>query len=167
MSCAYDNYILDHKTNIKNGFLWIQKNLPEVLIVNDGLDCEWLIDNHDFSKNSDDEYNAYDHYFYGQNKSYNVVQEFNKAWLNHIHKNPHHWQHWVLIEDDSKANVPIEMPYSYVIEMICDWWSFSWAAADLSIIFSWYEEHKKIMILHPNTKKNVEYILDLIAQKIN
>ncbi len=25
---------------------------------------------------------------------------FNTAWLKHIHRNPHHWQHWVLFEDN-------------------------------------------------------------------
>ncbi|MFR1480703.1 MAG: DUF5662 family protein [Hydrogeniiclostridium mannosilyticum] len=29
-----------------------------------------------------------------------VVQAFQRAWLLHIHRNPHHWQHWVLINDD-------------------------------------------------------------------
>lgn len=32
--------------------------------------------------------------------SYEVVENFNRAWLLHIHRNPHHWQHWVLINDD-------------------------------------------------------------------
>ena len=95
----------------------------------DGIDeykaTLWL--NHDESKNDPDEYNAYDDYFYGKNRSYGVVMAFKQAWLEHIHRSPHHWQHWVLINDEpEEGEVILEMPYEYIIEMICDWWSFSW-----------------------------------------
>ena len=33
----------------------------------------------------------------------------------------------------------LEMPYDYIIEMICDWWSFSWQSGNLYEIFKWYE----------------------------
>ena len=26
------------------------------------------------------------------------------------------------------------MPYPYIIEMICDWWTFSWIKGDRSIV---------------------------------
>lgn len=45
----------------------------------------WL--NHYESKNDPDEYNAYDYYFYGKNRSYGVVMAFKQAWLKHIHRN--------------------------------------------------------------------------------
>ena len=28
-------------------------------------------------------------FFYGRNRSFDVVKKFQKAWLNHIHRNPH------------------------------------------------------------------------------
>ena len=114
-----------------------------------------------------EEYDAYDKYFYGRNKSYAVVQDFNKAWLHHIHHNPHHWQHWVLINDDpGEGMVILDMPYMYVVEMICDWWAFSWKKENLHEIFSWYDEHKDYMKLSKNTRKTVEDILDKIKQKL-
>ncbi len=51
------------------------------------------------------------------------------------------------------------MPYNYIIEMICDWWAFSWAEGDLSEIFSWYDEHKDYIKLNPKTRETVEDIL--------
>lgn len=124
-------------------------------------DAAWQTEfEHDASKSKPDEYEAYDAYFYGGNRSYAVVQAFQRAWLLHIHRNPHHWQHWVLINDDpGEGEVLLEMPYNYIIEMICDWWAFSWAEGNLSEIFSWYDEHKDYIKLNPKTRETVEDIL--------
>lgn len=164
MSVQYDNYLTDHKENVAKGFRWLQENIPEV--IEDGF--EWQICfNHDASKTDPEEYDAYDAYFYGNNRSYAVVQNFNKAWLRHIHNNPHHWQHWILINDEPKEGmVVIDMPYIYVVEMICDWWAFSWKKGDLNEIFSWYEDRKDYMKLSTNTRKSVEYILGKIKDKL-
>ncbi len=88
------------------------------------------------SKNTPDEYTPYDNYFYGE-QTPAIIEAFNRAWLMHIHRNPHHWQYWVLINDEPKeGTILIEMPYPYIIEMICDWWAFSWIKGDLSEMFA-------------------------------
>lgn len=164
MSVQYDNYLTEHKENVAKGFRWLQENIPEV--IEDGF--EWQICfNHDASKTDPEEYDAYDAYFYGNNRSYSVVQNFKKAWLRHIHNNPHHWQHWILINDEPKEGmVVIDMPYIYVVEMICDWWSFSWKKGDLNEIFGWYENRKDYMKLSANTRISVEYILGKMKDKL-
>lgn len=164
MSVQYDNFLTEHKENVAKGFRWLQENIPEV--IEDGF--EWQICfNHDASKTDPEEYDAYDAYFYGNNRSYSVVQNFKKAWLRHIHNNPHHWQHWILINDDPKEGmVVIDMPYIYVVEMICDWWSFSWTKGDLNEIFGWYEDRKDYMKLSANTRRSVEYILGKMKDKL-
>lgn len=79
----------------------------------------------------------------------------------HIHRNPHHWQYLVLIDDDAKeGTICIEMPYEYIIEMICDLWSFSWIKGDLFEIFTLYENNKSHIKLHNNTRRIVEEILE-------
>lgn len=164
MSVQYDNYLTEHKENVAKGFRWLQENIPEV--IEDGF--EWQICfNHDASKTDPEEYDAYDAYFYGNNRSYSVVQNFKKAWLRHIHNNPHHWQHWILINDEPKEGmVVIDMPYIYVVEMICDWWAFSWTKGDLNEIFGWYEDRKDYMKLSDNTRISVEYILGKMKDKL-
>lgn len=165
MSKEYDKYLEQHISNVKKGFDWVCKHLPEVL---PEFSLVEQISDHDKSKYKLDEYVPYDKYFYGQNKSYNVVQEFNYAWLTHIHNNPHHWQYWVLINDDpTEGEKILDMPLNYIIEMICDWWAFSWSKENLHEIFSWYDEHKDYMKLSPNTRKTVEHILDEIKWKID
>ena len=166
MSAQYDQYLTQHRSNVRRGYEWLCKNLPDVVenVTNAGWFAEFA---HDKSKNEPDEYDAYDAYFYGHNRSYEVVQNYQRAWLLHVHRNPHHWQHWILINDDpEEGEIILEMPYDYIIEMICDWWSFSWFKGNLLEIFSWYEEHKNYIKLHPNTRKLVEDILSRIQNKL-
>ena len=169
MSWEYDLYLQEHRENVAKGLEWLRENLPAVLDMLDYPSLEQQIKyNHDASKNEIDEYMAYDRYFYGRNRSYAVVQEFNHAWLKHIHRNPHHWQHWVLINDDPGEGMTVlEMPYHYIIEMICDWWAFSWREENLREIFKWYDEHKDYMKLGDRTRFNVEYILNAISKKLD
>ena len=129
---------------------------------------EWQCTNaHDQSKYDKEEYDAYDAYFYG-NRSYEVVQNFNYAWLQHIHKNPHHWQHWILINDDSDLGiVALEIPLNYIIEMICDWWSFSWRSGNLYEIFDWYAKHRDGMQMNTTSRRIVEDILNKIRTKLD
>lgn len=166
LSFEYDEYLAQHRANVKLGFDWLCENFPE--IINDTKDAGWHIEfAHDQSKNDKEEYDAYDAYFYGGNRSFNVVQNFNRAWLRHIHMNPHHWQHWVLINDEPKeGEIILEMPYDYIIEMICDWWTFSWSSGNLFEIFDWYDGHSAYMKLAPNTRKTVEDILNRIKNKL-
>lgn len=162
MSYKYDSYLSEHIQNVKNGYDWLLQHFPEIDEKMNGN--QWIFGVHDASKYETEEYEAYDKYFYGGNKSYKVVKDFKLAWLHHIHNNPHHWQYWILQHDDEPEEI-LEMPYCYVIEMICDWWSFSWKENKLDEILKWYEKHKD-MKLHPNTRKLVEDILSKIENII-
>ncbi len=158
MSKAYTDYIITHRSNVKKAYNWLRENK----IITKNLDVQ--ITMHDISKYSEEEYSAYDEYFYGKEKTEKVESDFNYAWLHHIHANPHHWQYWVLKHDDEPEEA-LEMPENYVYEMICDWWSFSFKINKLDEIFSWYENHKD-MVLHKNTRKLVEDILEKIKRAL-
>jgi hypothetical protein len=112
VSFQYDQYLARHRANVKRGFDWLSENLPGLMTntLTAGWNTEFA---HDQSKNEPDEYEAYDAYFYGNNRSYEVVQRYQRALLLHIHRNPHHWQHWILIHDDMEDGelYPITMPY--------------------------------------------------------
>lgn len=86
MSFQYDQYLARHRANVKRGFDWLSKNLPGLMTntLTAGWNTEFA---HDQSKNEPDEYEAYDAYFYGNNRSYEVVQRYQRAWLLHIHRN--------------------------------------------------------------------------------
>ena len=163
MSKKYDEYLKDHIKGVVKAYQWLCEHFEDIP-KKMGIYMAFM-NAHDTSKYSDSEYKAYDKYFYGGNKSYKVVNDFNYAWLHHIHNNPHHWQYWVLQHDDEPEEA-LEMPYWYVIEMICDWWSFSWKSGDLYEIFDWYEKHKG-MKLHKNTRKLVEETLKRIRDELD
>ena len=167
MSEIYDRYLTEHKAAVWEAFRWIEENVPQVLADLD-KDVNWQIQfDHDASKTDPEEYKAYDDYFYGD-KSYAVVQAFNYAWLHHIHENPHHWQHWILVNDDEKEGTKaLEIPFEYIIEMICDWWSFSFRSGNLREVFKWYDDHKKRIVMHDRSRKKVEYILGEIKKKLD
>lgn len=167
----YDNYLEEHIKNVKIAFEWMLINIPELF---KDYDSEYLgevllnrIDQHDKSKYSEEEYFDYCEYFYGSNKdTKETLENFNAAWLHHQHYNPHHWQHWVLRQDDGET-IALEMPFEYICEMVADWWAFSWKNNDLYEIFSWYDNNTEKHIFHENTKSQVENILNMIRNKLD
>ena len=166
MSKEYDEYLREHIDAVRKAAEWIVENLETV---GDFYKSEFMfrVSMHDDSKWNIWEYGPYDAYFYGNGNK----DDFNRAWLRHIHNNPHHWQHWLLMNDDGKLGDPgkvvaIEMPKVYALEMVADWWSFSWRAGNLEDVFDWYEEHRDNIILHPKTREFVESVLDEIREKL-
>ena len=163
----YDEYLHKHINAVKTAFDWLIVNLPELFKNYDSDILGTVISSHDMSKWDDEEYFAYCEYFYGEHKDEDWVQtDFDYAWLHHQHNNPHHWQHWLLREDDGGTK-PLEMDYLYVIEMVCDHWAFSWVKDNLYEIFDWYDSNKTKMVLHPNTQELYESILDKIKSKLD
>ena len=163
MSRQYDEYLREHIGGVRKAAQWMKDNLAitEELSRKECIKFDYNVIRHDFSKYDSEEYDAYDAYFYGERDN----ESFNRAWLHHIHNNPHHWQHWVLINDDEGV-IALEMPKLYALEMIADWWSFSWRGGNLYEVFNWYENHKDVMVLHPNTRKFVEGVLGEIKAKL-
>lgn len=169
MSKKYDEYLSSHLECVKDAFNWFIENMPEIFLDEVQRDeiSKQCLEDHDKSKWDPEEYQPYDNYFYG-NKSYEVVREFNRAWLRHIHNNPHHWQHWILINDNpDEGEIILDMPDNYIIEMICDWWSFSWKTGDLYEIFKWYSERKQYIKLSDTTREKVENILNSMEDKLH
>ena len=162
MSEKDDEYLWQHINAVREALVWMLESLE---LPQFGEECKedarLIVQYHDGTKKGLVEYDAYDAYFYGERDE----SAFNYAWLHHIHNNPHHWQHWVLVNDEDGI-VALEMPEEYVLEMIADWWSFSWRSGNLREVFGWYEDHKDKMILHPNTRELVESVLGEIRDAL-
>ena len=165
----YEDYLNNHIANVKKGFDWLCNNLPQIIEDYDVDELGDFISSHDESKWSSEEFYPYAVYFNGDKNADDraeVEEAFNVAWLHHQHNNPHHWQHWLLREDDGDM-FALKMPYHYILEMISDWWAFSWAKGNLYEIFDWYEDNKPKMLLHEETQKTVESILEQIKNKLD
>ena len=164
MLTKYYEYLESHIKGVKKAFEWLLENIPSICDEYDADELQDLIRSHDRSKYQDAELYAYANYFYGE-KTAEVKKDFDYAWLHHQHNNPHHWQHWLLQNDEDGLKI-LEMPQQYLIEMICDWWAFSWVKGDLFEIFNWYEQNKKKIKLHETSRKFVEDTLDKIKKTL-
>ena len=82
----------------------------------------WRLLIHDWSKFLPSEWFPYADHFYGSRCGLDRVAKtlFKHAWLKHIHRNPHHWQHWVLRSDDGSTET-LTIPEPLVREMVADW----------------------------------------------
>jgi hypothetical protein len=83
---------------------------------------------------------------------------FNAAWLHHQHRNPHHWQHWILREDDGDTRV-LRMPEKFVREMVADWMGAGRAITGEWDVAAWYAKNRDKIVLAPATRCEVEDLL--------
>lgn len=160
----YRQYLEQHIDNVSKAWReCLKPNITNQYII---PDMEYIIRIHDRSKYNGDEFEAYAQYFYGKTPpSEKTIKKFNTAWLLHQNKNPHHWQHWVLINDDGTIEAQ-DMPLIYVLEMLCDWHSFRYVDNSISTQ-QWYEQHRDKMILSPNTIKLIEQYLPYMTTQEN
>ena len=161
---AYKEYIEEHRKNVRKAYDW----LVDHKIISTNLELEENIYKHDLSKYSMAEFAGYKDYFYPDKDvkidSFIAKKNFDYAWLHHIHFNPHHWNYWLLIDD--KEFKPLKMPEIYVLEMICDWFAFSFKKNRLEEVLNWYNVNKTNMILHDMTREYVEFILNKIKEEL-
>lgn len=173
----YLNYLLRHKWYVM------------LECFKEGLYWRGLM--HDLSKVFPDECIPYTNFFYGDTQPMNTHgasgvgnpkaprrdstgyykpidtgdKAFDFAWLLHQKRNRHHWQWWILPEDNGGVKV-LEMQEPYLTEMICDWIGAGKAQGHFSPkddryfeTRKWYEVNGKKMQLHPKTRKYIETLL--------
>lgn len=127
---------------------------------------------HDWSKFLPDEWIPYANYFYGSGNTIKRGRDkngyyragwtgdmlFDFAWLLHQKRNDHHWQWWLLQEDDGDFKV-FPMSRDCALEMICDWRGAGRAIHGRDETQQWYLANKSKMKLHDNTRLFVEEVL--------
>ncbi len=153
----YKDYIVAHKERVAQFADWLKTNCPEVF---EGVDPDVFMDlikEHDESKFSEEEFEPYAQKWHGNGIK---TPEYEKAWKHHWMNNEHHPEYW-LGED---------MPLIYILEMICDWGSFSIASKDFNELSDFYfnkakEDPEKM--LSDATQEIIEDILSRINAVIN
>ena len=122
---------------------------------------------HDLSKFDPREWGPYALSFYGPWKYRDrpdwLAFAFDRAWLRHIHRNPHHWQYWVLHFDDG-ATICLPMPDQYRKEMLADWIGAGKAQGNLDTK-GWYLDQKRRgrIQLHSVTRIWIEKQLGVVS----
>lgn len=113
---------------------------------------------HDMSQFTPLEFFAYTNYFQrGKNRD-----AFDRAWNSHQKRNKHHWQYWLLTNNDGTM-IPLPMPTRYAQEMLCDWFGAAKAIGELTV-FQWWEKMKDKIILHDETRQYIEHELIRIGK---
>src|SRR5262245_61408860 len=122
----YLRYVLLHKWYVLRAGVVINGWKPSWL---------WRLLVHDLSKFRPSEWNPDVQKFYGKHPLGTIKADgkrhardiardrdaaFQRAWLRHIQRNDHHWQHWLLHEDSGKTIVLLP-PAVCVDEMVADW----------------------------------------------
>lgn len=115
----------------------------------------WRLVVHDWSKFTPAEWSPYVRFFYTDDKD---DLAFAGAWLHHQHRNPHHWQHWMLREDDGDLLL-LEIPEALVREMVADWMGAGRAITGKWGVASWYVQHADMILLHSTTRALVEALI--------
>jgi hypothetical protein len=125
---------------------------------------------HDWDKFAPSMWNGYAQFFYGPHTWGNktsrspseervrtpreVADAFDRAWLGHQNRQPHHWQFWVLMKDDGMT-FALDMPMAYRREMLADWRGAG-AALGFTDTAAWYLKNRSNMCLHPDTRSWIE-----------
>lgn len=108
--------------NLRNHLKTVRIHRREVRKACFKMGLYWQGLTHDLSKYSLTELSIAK-YYDGTRSPHAVARDvigYSPSWLNHYHKNKHHWQFWLDMEDWPKKVIPVKMPYKYVIEMFCD-----------------------------------------------
>lgn len=149
----YRDYILAHQARVEKFADWLLEHCPEVLDEVDP-DVFWdLIKAHDESKFSEEEFEPYAQKWFGDGIK---TPEYEEAWKHHWMNNEHHPEYW-LGED---------MPYIYILEMLCDWGSFSIDKGDLRELSDFYYNKAKDDP-EKNLSEKTKTIIEEIIEKIN
>ena len=149
----YKDYILAHQARVEKFADWLLEHCPEVLDEVDP-DVFWdLIKAHDESKFSEEEFEPYAKKWFGDGVK---TPEYEEAWKHHWMNNEHHPEYW-LGED---------MPYIYILEMLCDWGSFSIDKGDLRELSDFYYNKAKDDP-EKNLSEKTKTIIEEIIEKIN
>lgn len=142
----YTDYINEHISNINKAFNQYGEYLANILEI-DLYELQMVIQNHDKSKFSKNEFSGYANYFFAGS---NEEKEINKpdmdvAWLHHMNNNQHHPEYWILRDSDGIR--PLEMPDIYIAEMILDWTAMGYKFNNTA--YDWFnkkeEYYKKCM----------------------
>lgn len=138
---------------------------------------------HDWSKFLPSEWRPYAEFFYGRGAQLRakkkrtqyltpdeltelttIERAFDRAWLSHQHRSPHHWQHHILREDNGNTKL-LAMSKADATEMVCDWMGAGRAITGRKgTTLDWYLRNRDKMALPYEIKAYVEHLLQVPDQ---
>ncbi|MCR4989895.1 MAG: DUF5662 family protein [Lachnospiraceae bacterium] len=127
---------------------------------------------HDLSKYSPTEFWCGVKYYQGTRSPNNAQREdigYSAAWLHHKGRNKHHYEYWIdySLENADGTMFPVSMPNRYIAEMVMDriaaakvYWGSKYTD---SSPLQYYKKSEERIIIHPETKRKLEYLLEYLS----
>ena len=154
-------YIIKH-------FLTICRHKHEVFKQCATCGLIWQGITHDLSKFSRVEFIPSAKYFQGNRSPLEAQKEtvgYSDAWLHHKGCNPHHWEYWTDFNEKGEI-ITVEIPYKYVVEMVCDWIGagkvYSKEKWTISSPLEYYNKVRQGRHFHPTTEAIIVALLTCI-----
>lgn len=202
----YKEYIRTHVEFVQRAYKELFSDIPSNIIGDffsddNNVDClETRIKTHDNDKYDEERFEIYrkNHYPIDDEEKEANLSTYNsdKGWIGHWKQNPHHWEYWLSFfpkelgtiirtyNNDGtyyEASLEEQLKCAY-IEMICDWFSFSYkglqekdngsetpksATGEPMSFKEWYKESKKNIQIHPGMKDWFNKVLDYVSNKFD
>ena len=142
-------YVIEHKKNVFIEFFKTKQFIHALT--------------HDMSKFLPSEFIPYAKFFYETDRynkyTYSIDNiNFQQGWGFHQKRNKHHWNYWIYVTSE-KEIIKMPMPIKYIHQMMADWKGMSRKFGDNPV--SYYIKNKHSLILHDDTIKNIEKILNI------
>ena len=159
-------HILGHFKTITKHKILVAKGCFKV-----GLYCQGIM--HDMSKYSPTEFIPGAKYYQGNQSPNNIERRkygISRAWLHHKGRNKHHYEYWMDYSTRPEDGIcGMKMPDRYIYEMFLDRIAASKTYqkdkyTDCSPL-EYYEKGNSEQFLHPYTKKVLEKLLHMLAEK--
>lgn len=159
----YDDYIWWHRDAVRDAFteMVMCPDLNWILLDPEIYDNMLTrIEQHDMSKYSEEEYDAYRKHFYpiNEQEKNESEKEFDAAWEHHWKTNDHHWQNRV---NDTEFNTETECA---ILENVCDWLAMGYKFKDRP--YQYYERNKE-EITSKLPAKQIEFLEKIIYDGID
>lgn len=90
-------------------------------------------------------------------EAYRRFDAFMLAFVKHLHRNPHHWEHWVLSgKDASRPPKVFQISERYRREMLADWDGAGRAITGTWDTPTWYAKNRDSQVMHHATRALVD-----------
>lgn len=142
----YEQYIQEHISFVKLATISYGIKLCELLNIS-WFEISNLINEHDRSKYSKEEFDGYRQWFYPCSDEEKNRELFDRAWEHHWQNNKHHPEYWG----------GEDMPPVYIAEMLLDWEAMSIKFNDNT--YEYYQKEKDKKGFSANTKKILDEII--------
>lgn len=127
---------------------------------------------HDLSKYSPTEFWPGAKYFQGVRSPNAAEREdlgYSTAWMHHKGRNRHHYEYWTDMSPQTRRYEAVEMPRKYLVEMVMDrraaCMTYQGKDYQPSSPLEYFEKSRERTLMHPNTQRQLEYILTMLAER--